>query len=88
MEPLACNNKTQFFENVNCFRSLVFSKYLRQSPCHNSLEPIPSIITTIPEIVLVFMQQLSQLEQVIERSAIPRDILSYTCTFGTTIHKQ
>ena len=37
-----------------------------QSPCHNSLEPITSIITIIREIVLTFMYQLAQLKQVIE----------------------
>ena len=35
-----------------------------QSPCHNSLEPITSIITIISEIVLVFMHQLAQQKQI------------------------
>ena len=35
-----------------------------QSPCHNSLESITSIITKIQEIVLVFMHQFAQLKQV------------------------
>ena len=49
-----------------------------QTPCHNYLEPITSIITIIPEIVLVFMHQLAQLKQVIELSA----------TEGYTFHKK
>ena len=53
-----------------------------QSPCHNALEPITSIITIIPEIVLVFMHQLAQLKQVIELLA------TEGYTFGTTIHKK
>ena len=42
-----------------------------QSPCQNSLDPIASTITTciIPEIVLVFMDELAQLKQAVERSA-------------------
>ena len=40
-----------------------------QSPCHNSLEAITSIITIIREIVLTFMHQLAQLKQVIGLSA-------------------
>ena len=53
-----------------------------QSPCHNYLEPITSIITIIPEIVLVFMHQLAQLKQVIELSA------TEGYTFRTIFHKQ
>ena len=53
-----------------------------QSLCHNFLEPITSIVTIIPEIVLVFMDQLAQLKQVIELSAIE----GYT--FGITFHKK
>ena len=53
-----------------------------QSPCHNSLEPITSITTIILEILLVFMHQLAQLKQVIERSATD----GYT--FGTTFLKK
>ena len=41
-----------------------------QSPCHKSLEPITSITTTLPEIVLVFMHQLAQLMQLKELSGI------------------
>ena len=44
-----------------------------QSPCHNYLEPITSIITIIPKIVLVFMHQLALLKQVIN-IRLPRDI--------------
>ena len=53
-----------------------------QSPCHNYLETITSIITIIPEIVLTFMYQLAQLKQVIELSA------TEGCTFGITFHKK
>ena len=52
-----------------------------QSPCHNSLEPITSIITIIREIVLTFMYQLAQLKQVIELLA------TGGYTFGITFHK-
>ena len=45
-----------------------------QFPCHNSLEPITSIITILQEIVLIFMHQLAQLKQVIELSATELDI--------------
>ena len=55
---------------------------INQSPCHNYLEPITSIITIIPEIVLVFMHQLAQLKQVIELLAIE----GYT--FGITFYKK
>ena len=51
-----------------------------QSPCHNYLEPITSIITIIREFVFTFMYQLAQLKQVIELSATER------YTFGTQIH--
>ena len=37
-----------------------------QSPFHNYLKPITSIITIIPEIVFVSMHQLAQLKQIIE----------------------
>ena len=40
-----------------------------QSPCHNSLEPLTSILTIIQQIVLIFMHQLAHLKQVIELSA-------------------
>ena len=53
-----------------------------QSPCHNYLETITSIITIIPEIVLLFMHQLAQLKQVIELSAIEGYI------FEITFHKK
>ena len=53
-----------------------------QSPCHNSLEPITSIITIIREIVLTFMYQLAQLKQVIELLA------TGGYTFGITFHKK
>ena len=53
-----------------------------QSPCHNYLEPITSIITIIREFVLTFMHQLEQLKQVIELSATER------YTFGITFHKK
>ena len=53
-----------------------------QSPCHNSLEPITSIITIIREIVLTFMYQLVQLKQVIELLA------TGGYTFGITFHKK
>ena len=53
-----------------------------QSPCHNSLESITSIITIIPEIVLTFMYQLAQLKQVIELSASRGYII------GITFHKK
>ena len=55
---------------------------INQSPCHNYLESITSIITIIPEIVLVFMHQLAQLKQVIELLAIE----GYT--FGITFYKK
>ena len=50
------------------------------SPFHNSLEPITSIITIIPEIALVFMHHLAQLKPVIELSA------TEGYTFGITLH--
>ena len=53
-----------------------------QSPCHNSLEPITSIITIIREIVLTFMYQLAQLKQVIELLA------TGGYTFGIAFHKK
>ena len=53
-----------------------------QSPCHNFLEPITSIITIIREIVLTFMHQLAQLKQVIGLSA------TGGCAFGITFHKK
>ena len=50
----------------------------------NSLEAITSILTMIPEIVLVlvFMHQLAQLKQVIELPA------TEGYTFETTFHKK
>ena len=53
-----------------------------QSPCHNYLEPITSIITVTQEIVLIFMHQLAQLKQVIELSA------TEGYTFGITFYKK
>ena len=53
-----------------------------QSPSHNSLEPTTSIITILPEIVLVFMHQWAQLKQVIGLSA------TGGYTFGITFHKK
>ena len=53
-----------FFSCVNAF--VYESNHVYKSPCHNSLEPITSIITIIREIVLTFMYQLAQLKQVIE----------------------
>ena len=52
-----------------------------QFPCHDSLEPITSIITIIRDIVLTFMHQLAQLKLVIELSA------TEGYTFGITFHK-
>ena len=54
---------------------------LCQSPCHNYLEPITIIITTLPEIVLVFLNQLVQLKQAIKHSA------TEGYTFEITFHK-
>ena len=53
-----------------------------QFSCHNSLEPITSIISIIREIVLTFMYQLAQLKQVIELSTTER------YTFGITFYKK
>ena len=52
-----------------------------QSPCQNYLQPITSIITILPEIVLVFMHQLAQLKQIIELMA------TEGYTFGIMFYK-
>ena len=69
-----------FFSCVNAF--VYESNHVYKSPCHNSLEPITSIITIIREIVLTFMYQLAQLKQVIELLA------TGGYTFGITVHKK
>ena len=56
-------------KNFIAYACLNIHMVMYQSPCHNSLELITSIITIIPDIVLVFMHQLAQLKQVIELSA-------------------
>ena len=53
-----------------------------QSLFHDSIEPITSIITITPGIVLIFIHKLAQLKQVIELLA------TGGYTFGIIFHKK
>ena len=68
-----------FKEFCGLYLNTYMEKY--QSPCHNSLDLIISIITTKLEIVPVFMHQLDHLKQAIEFS------VTEGYTFRTTFHK-